>query len=223
MWVSVTGRTPLLSNKCFLSVIWSKFHFAPIQILIKWSLQYLAHGTTARLSCVACAKFCCDMVISYWIRAKWNFHRIWIVMEKSLVKWAKVYWITCQGYAWSVSACKLYGNFSSYSAFLCRIRSKCCSSYRVFYFSTSIKSPQTQRLAGMSVSIEQYYIRRSIPIMLGATHCCITQFHNTSQPIRMFWLGVCKVSAEQLLYFIESNTVHNMSFTCSWSVHVNML
>ena len=37
---------------------------------------------------VACAKFCCDMVISNWIRAKWNFHRIWIVMEKSLVKWA---------------------------------------------------------------------------------------------------------------------------------------
>ena len=37
---------------------------------------------------VACAKFCCDVVISNWIRAKWNFHRIWIVMEKSLVKWA---------------------------------------------------------------------------------------------------------------------------------------
>ena len=36
---------------------------------------------------VACAKFCCDMVISNWKRAKWNFHRIWIVMEKSLVKW----------------------------------------------------------------------------------------------------------------------------------------
>ena len=39
---------------------------------------------------VACAKFCCEMVISNWIRAKWNFHRIWIVMEKSLVKWAQV-------------------------------------------------------------------------------------------------------------------------------------
>ena len=37
---------------------------------------------------VACAKFCCDMVTSNWIRAKWNFHRIWIVMDKSLVKWA---------------------------------------------------------------------------------------------------------------------------------------
>ena len=36
---------------------------------------------------MACAKFCCDMITSNWIRAKWNFHRIWIVMEKSLVKW----------------------------------------------------------------------------------------------------------------------------------------
>ena len=36
---------------------------------------------------VACAKFCCDMITSYWTRAKCNFHRIWIVMEKSLVKW----------------------------------------------------------------------------------------------------------------------------------------
>ena len=36
---------------------------------------------------VACAKFCRDIIISNWIRAKWNFHRIWIVMEKSLVKW----------------------------------------------------------------------------------------------------------------------------------------
>ena len=30
--------------------MWWKFHFALIQILIKWSLQYLAHGTTAGLS-----------------------------------------------------------------------------------------------------------------------------------------------------------------------------
>ena len=31
--------------------MWWKFHFAFIQILIKWSLQYLAHCTTAGLSC----------------------------------------------------------------------------------------------------------------------------------------------------------------------------
>ena len=36
---------------------------------------------------VACAKFCCDLIISNWIRSKWNFRWIWIVMEKSLVKW----------------------------------------------------------------------------------------------------------------------------------------
>ena len=30
--------------------MWWKFHFALIKILIKWSLQYLAHGTTAGLS-----------------------------------------------------------------------------------------------------------------------------------------------------------------------------
>ena len=39
------------------------------------------------LAVVACAKFCCDMINCNWIRAKWIFHRIWIVMEKSLVKW----------------------------------------------------------------------------------------------------------------------------------------
>ena len=37
---------------------------------------------------VPCAKFCSDPCISIWMRAKWNFHHIWIVMEKLLVKWA---------------------------------------------------------------------------------------------------------------------------------------
>ena len=37
---------------------------------------------------VPCAKFCSDHFISFWMRAKWNFHHIWIVMEKLLVKWA---------------------------------------------------------------------------------------------------------------------------------------
>ena len=41
---------------------------------------------TWRDSCavVACAKFCCDMIISNWITAKCICHRIWIVMEISL-------------------------------------------------------------------------------------------------------------------------------------------
>ena len=37
---------------------------------------------------VPCAKVCSDHIISTWMRAKWNFHHIWIVMEKLLVKWA---------------------------------------------------------------------------------------------------------------------------------------
>ena len=37
---------------------------------------------------VQCAKYCGDHFISIWMRAKWNFHHIWIVMEKLFVKWA---------------------------------------------------------------------------------------------------------------------------------------
>ena len=37
---------------------------------------------------VPCAKFCSDHFISTWMRAKWNFHHIRIVMAKLLVKWA---------------------------------------------------------------------------------------------------------------------------------------
>ena len=40
------------------------------------------------LAVVPCAKYCSDHFISIWMRAKWNFHHIWIVMEKLLVKWA---------------------------------------------------------------------------------------------------------------------------------------
>ena len=39
---------------------------------------------------VPCAKYCSDHFISIWMGAKWNFHHIWIVMDKSLVKWAPV-------------------------------------------------------------------------------------------------------------------------------------
>ena len=37
---------------------------------------------------VPCAKYCSDHFISIWMGAKWNFHHIWIVMDKLLVKWA---------------------------------------------------------------------------------------------------------------------------------------
>ena len=65
--------------------MWWKFHFALIQILIKWSLQYLAHATTAGLS------WHVPNVVAIWSSVvEWNFHHIWIVMEKSLVKWVPV-------------------------------------------------------------------------------------------------------------------------------------
>ena len=43
---------------------------------------------------VPCAKYCSDHFISIWMRAKWNFHHIWNVMEKMLVKWAPVVKLT---------------------------------------------------------------------------------------------------------------------------------
>ena len=51
------------------------------------------HDSTA---VVPCAKYCSDHFISIWMRAKWNFHHIWNVMEKLLVKWAP-------GHNWSIA------------------------------------------------------------------------------------------------------------------------
>ena len=64
-----------------------KFHLALIQLLVIISRQNLAHATAAQLSCHV-PKYCSDHYIIIWMRAKWNFHHIWIVMEKLLVKWA---------------------------------------------------------------------------------------------------------------------------------------
>ena len=36
---------------------------------------------------MACAKICSDTVAVNGIAVKWNFHHIWIMMEKALVKW----------------------------------------------------------------------------------------------------------------------------------------
>ena len=65
--------------------MWWKFDFALFQILKKWLLQNLAHGMTAGLLWHVLN------FVAIWspvieLRAKWNFHRIWIVMEKSLLK-----------------------------------------------------------------------------------------------------------------------------------------
>ena len=51
------------------------------------------HITTIFCTCndsttvVACVKFHSDHFTTIWMRAKWNFHRILITMEKSFVKW----------------------------------------------------------------------------------------------------------------------------------------
>ena len=37
---------------------------------------------------VPCAKFHCDHFATTNMRAEWNFHRIWVTMEKPFVKWA---------------------------------------------------------------------------------------------------------------------------------------
>ena len=39
---------------------------------------------------VPCVKFYSDDFIATWIRAEWNFYRIWITLERSFVKFAQV-------------------------------------------------------------------------------------------------------------------------------------
>ena len=48
---------------------------------MKWSLQNCARV-------VVLDNFCCDMIASNCITAKWNFGGIWIVMKTFLAKWA---------------------------------------------------------------------------------------------------------------------------------------
>ena len=86
--------------KCDENVILLSFKY-------KWSDRY--KNCTWHDSCavVACAKFCCNMITSDWMRVKWNFHRIWIVIEKSLVEWIPG---TNVNNIWSQLKCK--GNFN---------------------------------------------------------------------------------------------------------------
>ena len=44
-----------------------------------------------------CAKLCSDHFIRIWVRAKWNFHHIWIVMETSKV-WNGPKWPLCDSW-----------------------------------------------------------------------------------------------------------------------------
>ena len=73
------------NNFSILIQIRWKIHSAPIQVVIKWLLRNFAHGTAAVLSWHA-QNF---VAISHnGVMLKPNFHRIWITIEKSFVKWA---------------------------------------------------------------------------------------------------------------------------------------
>ena len=50
LYISMGPGAHFTNNFSITIQMWWKFYFALIQILIKWSLQYLAHGTTAGLS-----------------------------------------------------------------------------------------------------------------------------------------------------------------------------
>ena len=64
-----------------------KSYSALIDVEMKRSLWHFSCGTTAVLS-LACAKFCSDMMHYSEVTLTSIFHRIWIRIEKSFVKWA---------------------------------------------------------------------------------------------------------------------------------------
>ena len=64
-----------------------KFHLALIQLLMTISQQNLAHATTTQLSRHVPNIVAITLLVFGW-EQKWNFHHIWIVMEKLLAKWA---------------------------------------------------------------------------------------------------------------------------------------
>ena len=94
--VSACGEVLLL-----VGWVWDPFHYRFFHhnsnlIEISFSFNSITgdHIATKFGTChdspavVPCAKYCSDHFISIGMRAKWNFHHIWIVMEKLLVKWA---------------------------------------------------------------------------------------------------------------------------------------
>ena len=63
-----------------------KFPNALIQVVEQWSLWNFAWHNSCGV--VACAKFCSGMIPYSGVTLKQIFHWIWIMMEKSFVKWA---------------------------------------------------------------------------------------------------------------------------------------
>ena len=92
-WYLVTGK---VASYCLKAMITQSSGarltnvFLPA-IQIWWKLRLVAtnfctcHDSTA---VVSCTKFCSDHCIRIEVSVKRNFHRIWIAMEKPLVKWA---------------------------------------------------------------------------------------------------------------------------------------
>ena len=104
LWINPT-RDPFRQQfSITIPMLW-KFHFALIQILIELSLQNFTCGTTAVLSRHVKN---CAMASSNWFTAKWHIHRIWIVMEKSWMKWVQTitnnWWRTLE-----TSGCPIMG------------------------------------------------------------------------------------------------------------------
>ena len=58
-----------------------KFSYCPLNHIFRIPSEYT----------VLCARFWSEHFIRIWLTAKWNFHRIWIVMEKLLAKWTPGY------------------------------------------------------------------------------------------------------------------------------------
>ena len=70
-------------NGFSMEILFSCNSVADINIATKFCTR---HDST---SYVPCAKFCSEQLVRIWMRVKWNFHHIWIMLKKkSLVKWA---------------------------------------------------------------------------------------------------------------------------------------
>ena len=81
-----------ISRTIFSFVMQIRWHF--LSALIPSCIKGIAMKCcTCHDSCtfVACATFCSDMIPYNWVTLKQLFHRIWIMIEKSFVKWAQVY------------------------------------------------------------------------------------------------------------------------------------
>ena len=86
---------------CHVYGTWGPFHERSFHRILnsmenwfKCCIMVMYHNTTKSCTChestavVPCAKFHSNHFRITSMRLEWNFHRIWITMEKSFVKWA---------------------------------------------------------------------------------------------------------------------------------------